>query len=390
MRKTKKIALIIAMVVVFLASFSGGCILGFPGQTPGVNVVDEAWSVIFHDYVDKSKLDPTALSQATVKAMLQTLNDPHTEYIDPETYQLAMSSLHGTFQGIGAQVGTKDKQIIIIAPVPGSPAEKAGIQAGDAILEINGKPTSDMSLEQVVLSIRGPKGTTASLLVFHQGEPKPVKIDVVRADINLATVEFSMKGEFAYIQISSFSERTNDELTPVINDLTNKAAKGIILDLRSNPGGILQVVAEVASHFLKEGVVVKVIDNEGKETTSSLVSGETVTDLPMVVLVNNYSASGSEVLSGALQDYGRATIAGTTTFGKGSVNILRQLSDGSGIYITTARWYTPKGRLIEGKGLDPDIVLNLTGDDAIRWAIDYLHTKIGEKKTSLNEAVLVG
>ena len=222
-----------------------------------------------------------------------------------------------------------------------------------------------------MLHIRGPKGTSVRLLILHQGETEPEEIEIVRAEIELPSVYFEMRGDIAYINITYFSERTDEELSPVLESITQEAATGIILDLRSNPGGLLETVVDVASHFLKEGVVVDVVDNQGKHTSSSVKPSEITTDLPMVVLVDNYSASGSEVLAGALQDHGRATIAGTKTYGKGSVNILRQLKDGSGLYITTARWLTPNGRLIEGKGIDPDYELK-EGEDAIQWAIDYL------------------
>jgi carboxyl-terminal processing protease len=181
-----------------------------------------------------------------------------------------------------------------------------------------------------------------------------------------------MRQDIAYINITHFSELTDEELTEVLESITAEGANAIILDLRSNPGGLLHAVIDVASHFLTEGVVTNVVDNEGKHTTNAVSPKEVTTDLPMVVLVDAFSASGSEVLSGALQDHGRATIAGAVTYGKGSVNILRQLSDGSGLYVTTARWLTPDGRLIEGEGISPDYELELEGEDAVQWAIDYL------------------
>ena len=186
-----------------------------------------------------------------------------------------------------------------------------------------------------------------------------------------------MRQDIAYISLTYFSERTDEELSPVLQSIAGQAATGIILDLRSNSGGLLQTVVDVASHFLREGIIVSMVDNQGKHTTLSVTSKEVITDLPLVVLVDSYSASGSEVLAGALQDYARATIAGTRTFGKGSVNTLRQLKDGSGLYLTIARWLTPNGRLIEGEGLYPDYELDLIGEEAIQWAIDYL-TKAGD------------
>ncbi|GAJ04019.1 unnamed protein product, partial [marine sediment metagenome] len=232
-------------------------------------------------------------------------------------------------EGIGAYVAVKDEQIMIIAPIADSPAAKAGIKAGDIILAINGRSASEMSLAEAVLYIRGPKGTSVRLLILHQGETEPEEIEIVRAEIEVPSVYFEMRGDIAYINITYFSERTNEELSPVLQSITQEAATGIILDLRSNPGGLLQTVVDVASRFLNKGIVVDVVDNQGEHTTSAVKPKGATTDLSLVVLVDSYSASGSEVLAGALQDYARATIAGTRTYGKGSVNILHQLKDGS-------------------------------------------------------------
>jgi len=374
MSKTIKIiavSLLLATIVVL--SFGAGCALGArTSSEPGLDIVEQAWNIIFQDYVDKDKLDTGTLAQGAIRGMVEALDDPYTAYLDAETYQLGLSNLEGKFEGIGAYVGVEDGQIMIIAPIADSPAAKAGIKAGDIILGINGRSTSEMSLEEAVLYIRGPKETSVRLLILHQGETKPQEIEIVRAKIELSSVHFEMKGDIAYINITYFSERTNEELSPVLQSITQEAATGIILDLRSNPGGLLETVVDVASRFLKEGIVVDVVDNQGKHTALTVKPKGATTDLPLVALVDNYSASGSEVLAGALQDYGQATIAGTTTYGKGSINILRQLKDGSGLYITTARWLTPKGHLIEGKGIDPDYELELEGEDAIQWAIDYL------------------
>ncbi|MBA7506883.1 putative CtpA-like serine protease [subsurface metagenome] len=376
MSKTIKIMVITLLLVVSLAlSFGAGCVLG-TGTPPsqGLDVVEQAWNIIFHDYVDQDRLDASILSQAAIKGMVEVLDDPYTSYLDAETYQLSLSSLGGQIEGIGAYIGVKDEQLMIIAPIADSPAAKAGIRAGDIILEINGRSTSGMSTTEAVLSIRGPKGTSVRLLILHQGETEPEEIEVVRAEIELPSVRFEMRENIAYINITHFSERTNEELSSVLQSITQETATGIILDLRSNPGGLLQAVVDVASRFLKEGVVVNVVDNQGEHTATVVKPEGIVTDLPLIVLVDSYSASGSEVLAGALQDYARATIAGSRTYGKGSINVLRRLKDGSGLYITTARWLTPNGRLIESKGIEPDpgCELELKGEDAIQWAIDYL------------------
>jgi carboxyl-terminal processing protease len=220
--------------------------------------------------------------------------------------------------------------------------------------------------------IRGPAGTPVKLHILHEGETTPVVLTIVRAKIDSTSVKYSLKENYAYIRISSFNERTNTELETALQALDLKSIGGIILDLRDNPGGLVTTVVGVASHFIKEGVIITLRDNEGKTTSESAKPAGVFTELPMVVLVNQYSASGSEVLSGALQDYKRATIAGTVTLGKGSYDSFFSLSDGSAIYLTIGRWLTPNGREIEGKGITPDYILTETGDNAIQWAVDFL------------------
>ncbi len=379
MSKPIKITVIIISLMVCLALFfGGGYVLGTrtpPSPDQNLALAEEVWDVIFRDYVDLDRLDANALSQGAVKGMVEALDDPYTAYLNTENYQQWISNLEGKYDGIGAYVGIKDEQIMIIAPIPDSPADKAGIRAGDIILEINGSPTLEMNMAEAILNIRGPKGTPVRLLILHQDDTAPEEIEIVRAEIELPSVRFEMKGDIAYINVSHFSERTDEELSPVLQSITKEAATGIILDLRRNSGGLLHTVIDVASRFLSKGVVIYVVDNQGNKTASMVKNRGATTDLPLVVLVDKYSASGSEVLAGALQDYKRATIAGTITHGKGSVNTLRRLRDGSGLYITTARWLTPDGRLIEGEGIEPDYLLELEGEDAIQWAIDYLKSQ---------------
>lgn len=382
MKKTVINLIVVLSLVASLAlSFGAGYIMGggislAPGE--GLDVIEQAWNIIFRDYVDRDRLDARQLSQAAIEGMVEVMDDPYTSYLDAEAYQLSSTSIEGEFEGIGAHVTIKDGELTIVAPIADSPADKAGIRAGDVILEVDGQPTAEMSLAEAVLKIRGAEGTTVRLLVRHQGDTEPEEIEIVRAKIELPSIRYEMRGDVAYISITHFSKRTSEELSPVLESITQQQAAGIILDLRHNPGGSLEAVVDVASRFLAEGVVVSVEDNQKKRTPIEVEPNGMVIDLPMVVLVDNYSASGSEVLAGALQDYGRATIAGTKTYGKGSVNILRRLKDGSGLYITTARWLTPSGRRIEGEGLSPDYELELVGEDAIQWAIAYLrHSGVG-------------
>ena len=377
------IALLLAAVIAL--SFGAGYFLGGTGYQTSVGelgIATEVWNILFSNYVDKEKLDPQTLSKGAIEGIIEKLDDPYTSYLDAEQYELGTSRLEGEFDGIGAHITIKDEKLTIIAPIPGSPAEQAGIRPGDIILEIDGEPTADMGLAEAVLKIRGTRGTPVLLLVLHEGETEPGEIEVIRDNIKLPTVNFEMQEDFAYIRITSFSERTDEEIFQALQDAIGQDARGIILDLRKNPGGLLEEVVDVASHFLPDDtLVVSVARNQEILYVLNTRAGVLTTDLPMVVLVDDSSASGSEVLSGALQDYNRATIAGTKTFGKGSVNVLHPLSDGSGLYVTTARWLTPNGRLIEGEGIEPDYELDienleyefdLENDEVIRWAIEYL------------------
>ena len=378
MSKTMKYVLIIlAFIAIIALAFGTGYNMGRvpTGDGEGLGLVEEAWDIIFRDYVDRDQLEPDELSKGAIEGMIESLDDPYSSYIDAETYEIGMSGLEGEIEGIGAQVGIREEKLTVISPIPDSPAARAGVRSEDVILEIDGESTVEMSMVEAVLKIRGPKGTTVRLLIQHADETEPVEIDIVRATIELSSVTVEMVEDIAHLRITHFSKRTADELLTALNDIDQASAKGIILDMRSNPGGILDTVVEVASHFLKDGVVVKVVNNQGEQRALQVKPKELVNELPMVVLVNEFSASGSEVLAGALQDHGRATVAGNVTFGKGSVNIPRELQDGSGLYITTARWLTPNGRLIEGEGIRPDIELDLEGEEAIQWAIDYLRSQ---------------
>jgi carboxyl-terminal processing protease len=375
MSRNKTVGLSLLLVIVIALSFVAGYTLGShsPATVPGeLDGVIKVWNIIFEDYVEPERLDAGELSEGAIQGMMEVLDDPYSAYLDAETYQWFLESIEGKYEGIGAHVAIRDEQIIIIAPIPDTPAARAGIRAGDRIMEIDGQSTEGMSLEEAVIRIRGAQGTSVSLQILHEGDTEPESVEIVRAEIEVPSVYFEMKGTIAHISISHFAERTAEELAPVMHDIGQGNATGIILDLRSNPGGLVTTVVQVASYFLDEGVVFYIVDRQGEKKSLNVLSYVETIDLPMVVLVDEYSASGSEVLAGALQDYGRATIAGQTTFGKGSANELRDLGNGAGLYITTARWLTPNGRIIEGEGLHPDYELDLEEVDAVQWAVDYL------------------
>jgi carboxyl-terminal processing protease len=334
-------------------------------------VLSEVWQALNNNYVDKTKLDPKKLSEGAARGMMESL-DPFSSYVDPDTHKLEMTSLAGKFEGIGAVISMKDNQLTVVSPVADSPADEAGIQPGDKILEIDGQRTSNMSLVEATFKIRGAKGTTVKLLVLHSGDTEPVLIDIVRDEIKEQSVSLEMRDDVAYIKITQFLKSTGDELQAALTEAMGKGARGVVLDLRNNPGGLLTSSADVASQFLAMGLVAKVVDNEGNESVVPVNKGGIATHLPMVVLVNNGSASASEIVAGALQDYGRAKLVGSQTFGKGSVQIIHDLSDGSALHITAYKWLTPNGRPIDGVGLTPDIVSDLKDQALVDWAVQYL------------------
>lgn len=379
MSKTIKITLVVlASLVLIMMSFTIGCMLNY-NQTsatggPDTSLINEAWEIINRYYVEPENIDDDALNEGAVRGIVAALNDPYSSYLSPEAYELEQTDYQGSFGGIGAQVSVnKDNRPIIVAPLDGTPAAEAGIKTGDIILEVDGVSTDTITLLEAINMIRGEIGTNVTLTILHEGESVPVEITLVRAEINAPTVKSEMIDDIAYIQIMSFNEKTNEQVEAALESFDLDNTSGIILDLRDNPGGLVTAVVDVASHFIKDGVVITLRDNEGNTQSKSVNPNGTYTELPMVVLVNEYSASGSEVLSGVLQDYGRATIAGKTTFGKGSYDSFFPLSDGSAIYLTIGRWLTPNGREIEGQGITPDYELTETGDDGTQWAVDFLH-----------------
>ena len=379
MPKRMKISLLVTLCFVAASLlFGAGCIVNWKTASstsgPDERLLNEAWNVITRFYVAPDEVDQDALNEGALRGMVQGLDDPYSAYLNKEAYAFEQSHLEGTFGGIGASVSiNRENQPIIVAPMPGSPAERAGIKTGDIILAVDGQGTDEMSLLETISHVRGEIGTSVTLLILREDEDTPVEVVIVREEIKPEYVQYEMKGDTAYIRILSFGERTNEDLNTALQNLDLANARGIVLDLRSNPGGLVTSLLDVASHFIKEGVVITLRDNQGNMASQSVRPSGIFTDLPMVVLVDRYSASASEVLAGALQDYERAVIAGEVTLGKGSYNAFYNLSDGSAIYLTVGRWLTPDGREIEGKGIIPDHMLTQTGDEAIQWAVDFLH-----------------
>jgi carboxyl-terminal processing protease len=346
------------------------------GLPPEFLAISQAWDLVQKNYVDKTKLDPVKMAQGAIRGMVDAVGDPYTEFFSPQSFQSTMVELTGLYQGIGAYIGKKDKQIVIIAPMPGSPAEEAGLKSGDMILKIEGQSTAQMNTEEASQMIRGPAGSKVLLLVGRLSEKEPFEVNLVRKEIKVDSVKSEMRGTLAYIRIQQFILPTTGDFKKALVDAYQKGAKGIILDLRDNPGGILSEAVDVSSQFLTRGIAVKIVDKDGIESVQKVKPGGIARDLPVIVLVNGGSASASEIVAGALQDNGRAKLAGQKTFGKASVQNFVKLDDGSAIKITTAHYYTPNGTLISGTGLTPDYPSELKDEELIKWAEDYLNNII--------------
>jgi carboxyl-terminal processing protease len=317
-------------------------------------------------YIDKTSLSDDELNQAAIQGILNFIDDPYTSYLAPERYTEFTDSLNGagqTFEGIGAEVSVRGGQLMIVGPLPGSPAIKAGVKPGDIVLKVDGQPTDGLDLLEAVELIRGPKDSTVILTILRAGSLRSLDIHVVRDTIELTSVLARMQQDgVGYIRLSTFDVVTVPGLIQSIADLRATGARGLILDMRNNTGGLVDAAVGVVSEFVADGLVCTGC-NPGAEEDLHRVSGTgTALDLPLVVLVNAFSASASEIVAGALQDHGRAQIIGSTTFGKGSVNLLLPLETGSGLYVTVARWFTPAGQVIEGNGITPDIAIGVNVD----------------------------
>ena len=356
------------------------------------DILNEVYGIIREDFVAQDSVDPELLRQGAIDGTLAALDDPHTMYIDPETYALGIDIITGQFEGIGARVeqDPASGEIVIVAPFRDSPADQAGIRAGDVILEVDGESTAGWTVSQGVRRIRGPQGSQVTLRVRHEnGETED--FTVTRAIVTVPTVftneledaEGNPVQDIAYVELQQMSAETVGALRDVIKDIEEKGYRGLVIDVRRNPGGGLQATVEIADLFLDSGTILIQVDKEGNETVEKAQAGDEGEEIPLVVLVGKGSASGAEVLAAALRDNGRTVLIGTTTFGKGSVNHLRQLSDGGALYITIARWLTPNREQIEGIGLSPDIEvepseedIELRRDVQLFAAIDHLRQAI--------------
>jgi carboxyl-terminal processing protease len=379
-RSILTLALVTAFALAFMFGFTYGSLTDRTGQLPEeFDPLIEAWILLQENYVNQSALDAEELAQDAIYGMINALEDPYTTYYN--NYEEFYSFLEGTYEGIGAYVSEENGSVVIVSPIKGSPAELADIRTGDVILEIDGESAAGITVTEAVMKIKGPKGTTVTLLILHKGENDPVEIQIVRDEITMPSVDYeSLPDDIGYIWIAQFTSSTLTEFQEALNKAISDSSRGLILDLRGNPGGFLTVVADIADEFLDSGIILyEANDNLEIFKESEASPGGLATDIPLVVLVDGGSASGSEVLAGALQDHGRATIIGTQTYGKGSVNLPLELSDGSALYITSCRWLTPEKNLIEGIGITPDYIVEFSEEDwendidnQLEYAVEHL------------------
>lgn len=317
----------------------------------------EAWNKLNQDYV--ATLDSQKLVYGAITGLLASSGDPYTQFLDPSENKLFKEDFSGNFDGIGIEISSVNNLPTVVAPLSGTPAEKAGIKPKDIILEVDGTKTSDIGFEETISRIRGAKGTVVKLTISRAGEDKPLEISVVRENITVASVTTETKNtsgkKLAYIKIRQFGDDTDDLFTKAVNQAKNDNVDGVILDLRNNPGGYLESAISMASDFLDNGIVVSEVGRDGKQKDSSVSRKAVLPDTKIVVLINSGSASASEIVAGALKDRNRAIIIGEKSFGKGSVQVMENLSDNSAVKITIAKWLTPNGTHIDKVGIAPNI-----------------------------------
>jgi carboxyl-terminal processing protease len=324
----------------------------------------EAWQIVHKQYVDQPVNDEK-LMQGAIRGMLAALGDKHTAYMDPEQYRQANMPLKEEYEGIGAFVDTSGKYLTIISPMHDSPAEKAGLKAGDMITAVDGKDMTGVDGNIVLNSVLGPAGSKVTLTIQRTGTAGPFDVELVRAKISLQSVTGKMlDNKIAYVQISTFADNTESELRKTLKGLLDQKPVGLIIDLRNDGGGYLKTAIEVGSEFVEQGILMYEVHGDGTRDKYPALGGGLATKIPMIVLVNEGTASASEIVAGAIQDYGRAPLVGVTTYGKGSVQIWSPLSNNEGaIRVTVARWLTPKERQINEIGLKPDYEVKMTDED---------------------------
>jgi carboxyl-terminal processing protease len=379
------LAVLMALVVVS-ATVVYGDLAGQKAETyEGLRLFSDVIAEIENNYVEP--VETKELIEKAIEGMVTSL-DPHSAFLPPEAFDDLQSETKGEFGGIGIVITMRDSRLTVISPIEGTPAYKAGVQAQDIIVKVDGESTKDMMLWEAVKKMRGEPGTPVEIHIYRKGEPEIMELTLVRAIIPMESVRsMTLKPGFGYLWITNFRENTADEVIKALKDLEkeNSPLKGLVLDLRDNPGGLLDQAVKVADVFLESGTIVSIKGRDGKEGESYKAHGNgDANSYPIVLLINGGSASASEIVAGALQDNGRALVIGTTSFGKGSVQTVRPLRDGYALKYTVARYYTPSGKSIQAEGILPDLVVKRQLlDEAAGDGFDANLIKEGDLKNHL-------
>jgi len=342
----------------------------------------EVWDRLEKNYLNKEKIDPAQMVFGAIKGMVASLDDPYTVFLKPQENKEVKEDLNGAFEGVGIQLGYKEDQLAVIAPLKGTPADKAGVKAGDLNLKINEETATELSADEAAQKIRGPKGTKVKLTLLHSGEKEPYEVEIVRETIVVPSVEVDFLSDngqvVAHLKLLKFGDRTAEEWEKAVNQILEyqPQIEGIILDLRNNPGGYLTGSVFIASEFLSSGIIVQQEQASGFKETYSVDRQGRLLSQPLIVLINEGSASASEIVAGSLREHQRAKVVGTKSFGKGTIQEAEDLSGGAGLHITTARWLLPSGESIDEVGLRPDVEVKddpqTETDEQLEKAIEVL------------------
>jgi carboxyl-terminal processing protease len=358
-----KKAFVISSLLVVLTLSLGGSVASKSADSSAtyeqLKLFTEVLSIVQNQYVDE--VPPKDLIYNAIKGTLRGL-DPHSSFLDPDSYKEMQVETSGSFGGLGIEITLRDDVLTVVSPIEGTPAYRAGLLTGDRIVKIDGLVTKDMQLPDAVKRMRGKPGTKVTVTVVREGWTEPKDFDITREQIRVQSVRSAdLGGGIAYVKLRQFQEQSPGDMAAALEKASKTGMKALVLDLRGNPGGLLTAAVEVTEEFIDDGKLV--VYTEGRVRNQNMRfsahAKKSYPNLPMVVLVNQGSASASEIVAGALQDWGRAIVVGTQTFGKGSVQTIIPLSDGSGLRLTTAKYFTPKGRSIHGKGITPDIVVEI-------------------------------
>lgn len=377
-RNTVFIVVVIGLIVSFSFGFSIGKDQSTSVYLEGVSGIDlgkpagvdfslfwDAWRVVQEKFATKEPLNVQNMVYGAISGMLESLDDPYTVFMNPEDSKKFFDDLQGSFEGVGMEIGIRQKQLQIISPLEGTPAKRAGVRAGDRIVKIGEVVTDGMSVEKAVSLIRGPKGTSVTLSLFREGWEETKEFTIVRDVIVIPSLEWELKGDVAYIKLFQFSEKAGRDFRKTSQEIIASNASSIVLDVRNNPGGFLDVAVDIAGWFVERGSVV--VTEELKDTSEQRVhqarGSSGLLSYPVVVLINEGSASASEILAGALRDDRGILLIGKQSFGKGSVQEIQDLRDNSSLKVTIAKWLTPKGTVIQDIGLKPDIEVEKTPED---------------------------